>query len=148
MTPTTWIYILAGFSFTGVILAFIICMMNKRELKETYSAKDPMLMEIQNLLIKVHPAAAKINLHTAGKSYTVNKKDMYLCLRNEKREYFNKNMIMYVSLHELGHVVCPSIGHTPEFYEIFDRLLNKAIALGIYNPSIPIVADYQDRCQL
>jgi len=110
--------------------------------------KDPMLMELQALLIQVHPKAEHINLRKAGKSYTVNKSDMYLCLRDEAGEYFNKNMLIYVGIHELAHVVCKSIGHTEEFHAIFDELLNEAIKKGIYNPSIPVVGDYQDRCRL
>ena len=145
---STWFYITAAAAVLGIVAAFIICLMNKGEVKEEYSSKDPMLMEIQNLLIKLHPAAAKINVHKADKSYTVNKKDMHLCLYNEKKEYFNKNMLMYVAIHELAHVICPNIGHTPEFYQKMDELLNKAISMGIYNPSIPIVSDSQDRCQL
>jgi hypothetical protein len=73
---------------------------------------------------------------------------MHLCLNNEKGDYFNKNMLMYVALHELAHVKCKSIGHTPEWHKIFDDLLVKATKSGVYNPHIPPVSDYQDRCRI
>ena len=125
----------------GVLIWYFGC-------REGYSDKDPMLMELQALLIQIHPKAGDINLRKAGKSYTVNKTDMYLCLKDENGAYFNKNMLIYVGIHELAHVVCKSIGHTKEFHAIFDKLLGEAIKKGIYNPSIPVIGDYQDRCQL
>tara|TARA_B100000674_G_C37064932_1_gene568972 strand:+ start:47 stop:490 length:444 start_codon:yes stop_codon:yes gene_type:complete len=140
------VFIIIVFLSLGTALVVHLC--NRSNKVENYSQKDPMLMELQSLLIKLHPKATTIDMTEAGKSYTVNKKHMHLCLRNEKKEYFNKNHLIYVAIHELAHVVCPSIGHTQEFWDYFDKLLNKAIAMGIYNPSIPIVADYQDRCQM
>ena len=36
------------------------------------------------------------------------------------------------ALHEMGHVITESIGHTQEFWDNFRYLLQKAISLGIY----------------
>ena len=108
-----------------------------------------MILEIQSVLATVDADATRaITCKKADKSYTVNKKHMHLCLHNEKGDYFNKNMLIYVALHELAHVKCKSIGHTEEFHAIFDKLLDKATKLGVYNPEIPPVSDYQDRCQV
>ena len=51
-------------------------------------------------------------------------------------------MLMYVAIHELGHVLCDEIGHTPKFHRIFRELLEKAENLKIYDPNIPIVMNY------
>ena len=40
---------------------------------------------------------------------------------------------MFVALHEMGHVITESIGHTQEFWDNFRYLLEKAIALGVYS---------------
>ena len=39
---------------------------------------------------------------------------------------------MYVAVHELGHLACPEIGHTPLFNKIFKFLLEEAIKLDLY----------------
>lgn len=143
-------------AFLSVTLAGLICLLfrwpNLFKCKEDYTQNEPMLQEIHSLMSslsgKAGQAASKINLRQAAKSYTLNKKDMYLCLNNERGDYFNKNMLMYVALHELGHVLCPSIGHTEEWYGIFMNLLDQAANEGIYDPTIPTVKDYQNRCSL
>jgi hypothetical protein len=84
----------------------------------------------------------EIKLHRGDKSYTINKEKIFLCLKDEKGEYYTDNMLLYVLIHELAHCVCKEIGHTDTFNEIFQVLLDKASSLGIYNPNIPIVQDY------
>ena len=136
--------ILVLLMLTALILA---CFCHKQRLFEAFTNEDPMIVEIHSMLAVVDPDAANsITIKKGEKSYTVNKKHMHLCLMNEEGSYFNKNMLMYVALHELAHVKCKSIGHTPEWNGLFDELLQKATKAGVYNPKIPPVSDYQDRC--
>lgn len=67
-------------------------------------------------------------------SFTVNKgEEIALCLRSiDTGDLHDINLVMYVVLHELAHVACPEIDHTPLFKEIFVFFLNVAIKLGIY----------------
>jgi predicted metal-dependent hydrolase len=68
-------------------------------------------------------------------SYTVNKgEEMVFCLRSKKSlEYLHDlNLLMYVAVHELAHVACPEIGHTPLFNAVFRFLLREAIKLKLY----------------
>ncbi len=67
-------------------------------------------------------------------SYTVNKGDeMVLCIRSKKTgKIHNYNILMYVAIHELAHVGCTEIGHTPLFFKINKYMIRKAINLGIY----------------
>jgi predicted metal-dependent hydrolase len=67
-------------------------------------------------------------------SYSVNKgEEIVFCLKSRKT---NKNheidLLMYVAVHELGHLACPEIGHTPLFNRIFKFLLEEAIKLDLY----------------
>lgn len=68
-------------------------------------------------------------------SYSVNKgeKTVY-CVRSrdEKNKLVQLNTIMFVALHELGHTMTKSVGHTKEFWDNFRILLRNAIKLGIY----------------
>jgi hypothetical protein len=98
------VFIMLACVSLGVALVVHLC--NRSNKVENYSQKDPMLMELQSLLIKLHPKATTIDMTEAGKSYTVNKKHMHLCLRNEKKEYFNKNHLIYVAIHESQYTNC------------------------------------------
>lgn len=39
---------------------------------------------------------------------------------------------MFVVLHEMAHLMTFSVGHTPEFWANFRRILHDAIGVGIY----------------
>lgn len=65
-------------------------------------------------------------------SYSVNKTQLVICLRQTDNKFVEKNVLMYVVLHELGHFACDEVGHTPKFWKIFKDILEEAIAIGIY----------------
>jgi len=69
-------------------------------------------------------------------SYTINKGEkIVFCLRYKILENIHDmNTLMYVVIHELGHVGCPEYGHTPLFKKIFKFLLEQSIIINIYNP--------------
>lgn len=83
-----------------------------------------------------------ITIVPGDKSYTINKKKIYMCLKDANNEYYNLNMLTYVLLHEIAHTLSVSVNHTEEFKQIFGELLYEAIQQGVYNPNIPIVMDY------
>lgn len=142
-----------------IILLFVfVSWVIYNQIQEHYSKDDPVL---RNLLETVRPLfyqdnyylgslsslnnrniLDEITLYKGNKSYTINKEKVYICLKDEKDDYYPKNMLIYVFLHELSHVICDEIGHTDKFHRIFEDLLGKAIEKGIYNPSIPIITDY------
>lgn len=55
---------------------------------------------------------------------------------------FNHNTLIYSALHEIAHILSPSIHHEPPFDSIESILLNKAIDLGYYDPNIAIESHY------
>jgi len=65
-------------------------------------------------------------------SYSVNKSQLVICLRQTDNIFVEKNTLMYVVLHELGHFACEEIGHTPKFWKIFKEILEEAMAIGLY----------------
>lgn len=68
-------------------------------------------------------------------SYSINKgEQIVLCLRSrdKKRKLVDINTIMFVVIHELGHVCTKSVGHTDEFWDNFKWLLEHAVNIGIY----------------
>jgi predicted metal-dependent hydrolase len=73
-------------------------------------------------------------------SYSVNKGEkVHLCLR--QREGHNEslmaeNIMAFVSIHEMAHIITPTVGHGPDFWNNFAWLLKQAEEIGIY--------EYQD----
>ena len=69
-------------------------------------------------------------------SYSVNKGEkVHLCLRQREghnESLVDENVMVFVSLHEMAHVITPSVGHGPDFWNNFAWLLKQAESLGIY----------------
>jgi predicted metal-dependent hydrolase len=103
---------------------------------------DPKIIEIKNRLSQAIPEIKKINLAGSNRSFTINKKDVYICTKDNNGQYYNDNMLTYVLLHELAHVLCDEVGHTEKFKHIFQSLLDRAKQANLYNPNIPPNDDY------
>ena len=142
-----------------VFIILTITILIKKHLKnrKKKSENDPKLKEIKNILkpflekkdwdgllieLNNENILDRIKFHRGDKSFTINKEKVYLCLYDENGEYYNTNWLIFVTLHELSHVLCDEIGHTEKFQKIFDELLEEAIKEKIYNPEDPINANY------
>jgi hypothetical protein len=69
-------------------------------------------------------------------SYTVNKGELIaLCIRNkEDKDFHDWNTLLFVLIHELGHVASITTGHNEEFLRNFRWLLERANEAGLYTP--------------
>ena len=69
-------------------------------------------------------------------SYSVNKGEaVHMCLRQRGgavESLVAENVIMFVGLHEMAHMITPTIGHDPQFWNNFGWLLEQAEKLGVY----------------
>ena len=93
---------------------------------------------IELLYINLNPKRTQIyenDINSKYTSYSVNKgEEIVFCLRSKKTKQLHTiDMMMYVALHEISHLACPEIGHTPLFKKIFAFIVNKAIELKLYN---------------
>lgn len=110
----------------------------------------PKIREIQQHLLSVFHGyddiTRKINNHITlqahNKSFTIDKKHIHLCLYDPNGNYYPDDMLLYVAIHELAHVFCSEIGHTPKFYEIFNELLAVAQTQGRYSSDFHPISDY------
>ena len=80
-----------------------------------------------------------ISENTPGGQYTaysVNKgEELAICLREVKtNKFIDTNLIIFVSIHELAHVMTDEVGHTPKFWDNMRFLLEKGRDIGIYQP--------------
>lgn len=121
-----------------IFLFNVVC----NQVSEYYEQIDPMLSRIRETLLPLDEKVSDLKFYQGNKSYCINKKKIYLCLKDENDEYYPFNMLMYVAIHELAHVLCDEIGHTPKFHRIFKELLEKAESINIYDSSIPIISNY------
>lgn len=81
-------------------------------------------------------------------SYSINKGEkMVLCLRSRDGEdrIVRENIIMFVALHELAHIMTLSVGHTKEFWDNFEFLLKEAMQYGYYT-DVDFNNDTHDYC--
>lgn len=88
-------------------------------------------------LLKTRYRNTVVEESTEPETYTLNKGEkMRVCLRNHKSNqvHDDANLIMFVCLHELAHIMSVSNHHTDEFWENFEFLLGEAAVDGIYSP--------------
>ena len=71
-------------------------------------------------------------------SFSVNKgESVHFCLRQREKSdesLVDENVIMFVAIHEMGHIITKSVGHGPDFWNNFAWLLEQAETLGVYVP--------------
>jgi hypothetical protein len=69
-------------------------------------------------------------------SYSVNKgESVFFCLRqreNGDESLVEEDIITFVAIHEMGHMITRTIGHGPDFWNNFAWLLQEAEQIGIY----------------
>tara|TARA_B100001996_G_scaffold309220_1_gene250838 strand:- start:182 stop:700 length:519 start_codon:yes stop_codon:yes gene_type:complete len=149
----------------GFFIVFCVIWMIFNQMREYYLTDDPMLQKLKDAFHKFFGQETywtkelqslnnrnpmhNINLYKGKQSYTINKEQVHMCLKDEKGDYYPFNMLVYVLAHEIAHVICPNIGHTKEFHAIFDQVLEEMAQFPIddkgtmlYDPNAEIIMDY------
>jgi hypothetical protein len=100
---------------------------------------DPSAMgdpRIKILVSRYNPENFTENdLDASSTSYSENKGEkIVVCIRDKAPPYkfVDENTVMFVLLHELAHLMSTTVGHTPEFWANFKRILHDAVQCGIY----------------
>ena len=114
------------------ILGLIVYLITKQA-RENYSQYNPIIQTLKAEVLQCFPELIHLQIFEGNKSYTINKEKIYLCIRDKFNNYYDKNILMYVLLHEIAHTLCTEIGHTDQFKEIFDALLQRAKNANIYS---------------
>jgi len=128
----------------AVILVCILIWIVKQQIIDEKYQHDPLLDLLKNILEKVHPAVKNLEVYKSNTgAYTLNKKQIFLCLHDDDGNYYDLNSLLYIFTHEIAHYLNPEVGHGDNFQRINAELLEKAEKLGIYNPKIPVVSNYK-----
>jgi hypothetical protein len=146
-----------------LFILFAFCKLTglcKEKFINNNNSNDPKLQELKTLITPLftdpnkkftgrleslndRDLLSEINLYVGRKSYTINKKNVYMCLKDEKGNYYDNNSLLHVLLHELSHVINTSgIGHGADFQETFNQLIDWAVEKSVYDPTVPMVANY------
>ena len=107
---------------------------DNQELEKTI--KNKLKDDISRLIANFNPDAFSETTPDAKyTSYSVNKGEkIVFCLRDKKdgETLVKENIMTFVAIHELGHLMTKSVGHEPEFWNSFKLLLKIAIDNGLY----------------
>jgi len=103
-------------------------------LKEEYPNRE----NVKRLVEKFNPKKISETLPTSKyTAYSENKGEkLAFCTTTTKdgSKLIDENTLAFVAVHELGHVMTESVGHTKEFWQNFKFLLKNAVKIGIYKP--------------
>ena len=128
----------------AIILIIVGCIIGAimYQVHEFYARSDPVLDEITSALetlfqkdnfkdtltdLNHGSLLDKVTIRKSKTgSYTINKKHVYICMHDKHGEYYDRNMLIYVLIHELAHVICDEIGHTDKFNQINDEFTHRS----------------------
>jgi len=94
---------------------------------------------VKRMVKNFNPTTIKETLPTSEyTAYSENKGEkLAFCLNKKKSNNENlidSNTLTFVAIHELGHIMTESVGHTDEFWQNFKFLLKNAVELKLYTP--------------
>ena len=117
----------------------ILVQLNKNVIQLLSYVKDEDREGIKDLLDNYRPDSLCENLENRSlQAYSLNKgEEICLCLRepdDELKIIDDMNTLMFVLVHELGHLMTDDIGHTNKFWKNMAYLLKKSSEINLYNP--------------
>ena len=104
------------------------------KLQQKYPNKE----RVQRLVNRFNPE--KVSEGTTDSkytTYTLNKgEEIVYCLRTKDgtNRIHKLNLLIFVSIHELAHIMTKGHGHIQEFQDNFKFLAEEAVNMGIYSP--------------
>ena len=112
---------------------------NLVKLRDEYKKSEGSLADppVRRFVDRFNPDALIENdMGSDSTAYSENKGHVIVvCLRDKSNPSFpliEENTVMFVLLHEMAHLMTESIGHTPEFWNNFRKILQDGIQAGIY----------------
>jgi len=109
----------------------------KFHLEATYPDKPQVKLLAKNFDAEAH-RLGEATPDDEFTSFSVNKgESVHFCLRHREggnESLVEENVIIFVAIHEMGHIVTKTIGHGPDFWNNFGWLLQESERIGIYTP--------------
>jgi hypothetical protein len=107
----------------------------KLHLEETFPDKPQVKQLSKNFDAEAH-RLGEATPQDEFTSFSVNKgQEVHFCLRQREGQdesLVEENIVTFVALHEMGHIITKTVGHGPDFWNNFAWLLEQAERIGIY----------------
>lgn len=101
---------------------------------------------LKDILRTIAPEIVNYNIHSGSESVTINKEDIYICMRDPKtKKMYSFDVLLFVTLHEFAHVLSKTYStktHNDEFTNNFTKLLRKAYEKNFLLSTTSIPEDY------
>jgi hypothetical protein len=107
----------------------------KIHLEATYPDKPQVVLLKQNFDAEAH-RLGESTPEDEFTSFSVNKGEaVHFCLRQREggnESLVEENIVTFVAIHEMGHIITKTIGHGPDFWNNFGWLLQESERIKIY----------------
>lgn len=128
-----------------VILLILLLMSLRTENFIPDEEESLMITNLNTAIFQICPEL-KFSLFKGEKSFTIDKKEIFICLRNKKtKQIYDFDILLYVTLHEIAHVISKTWSnknHNEEFHNNFKRLLKIARDKKILSENVHVPSDY------
>lgn len=103
--------------------------------KQKESGHNSVIQELKIRLMRIDPSFSQLRIYENRDTYTYNKKEIYICLKDENGRYYDINTLTYVMLHEVAHMITngEKEDHDEKFRKNFDGLLYRAEKVGVWD---------------
>ena len=137
-----------GINITLLIIISILLVVNFCNKRESFTNDDDSVYvrNLKRVVESIYPDAIKMNILPGRKSMTIEKKTIYICLKDHiTKQYYTFDVLLYVTLHEIAHVMSKSYSshsHNDEFHKNFQELLRTGRSLGYFSDNVDIPTNY------
>ena len=104
------------------------------------------IAHLKSILRMIAPEIVNYNIQPGIESVTVNKENIFICLRDPKtKKIYPLDILLFVTLHEFAHVLSKTYStksHNGEFKNNFNNLLKQAYKKNFLTSNIVIPDDY------
>jgi len=113
---------------------------------ENFIQDDKQVIQgLKQIVSIIDPKFSSLRIYPGKESQTVDKQNIYLCLKDKLGNYYSTDILLYVLLHEIAHVMSKSYStntHNEEFHTNFNNLLRKAYDLQLLDENVNIPQNY------
>lgn len=138
-----------GLIIAGLLLATFFILGLQREsfcTTEKCRIDQDMIRHLKSTLNVIAPDSPYYEINPGSESVTVNKEQIYICLRNpDKNTVYPFDILLYVAIHELAHVFSKTYStksHNDEFKSNFEKLLKRAYDKNLLSQTVVVPEDY------
>lgn len=129
-----------------LLLCAVLYLLLRKKERFSESPEREYIKKLQAVVSLINPEFSKLVIQPGNESVTVDKKKIYICLKDPvTKEFYPFDVLIYVMLHEIAHVESVSYStetHNLEFERNFQKLLSAAYDMGILQPDVAVPTNY------